>query len=182
MPTEPPRRGNVGDNMIDRSALRPATTADQDLISTLLAASYPKLMPDSYSREILDVALPLMTTANTDLLRSGTFYVIQNGGGPALGCGGWTKERPGSGEISDGLAHLRHFATHPDWIGHGIGRIIYSQCEADARLAGVGSFEVYSSLNAEQFYTALGFVAEEQFDVVMSADLMFPSVRMRRAI
>ena len=48
-------------------------------------------------------------------------------------------------------------AVHPEWTGRGIGRLLYRHCERAARERGARRFEVFSSLNAERFYRALGF-------------------------
>ena len=166
--------------MIEEMSLRPTTASDHKLISNLLAATYPVLMRVGYHDDLLRKALPIMTKANPALLSSGTFYVSQGARGQSLGCGGWTFERPGRGEVEPGLAHIRHFATHPERTSRGVGRSIYEHCERTARLAGVERFECYSSLNAEGFYRSLGFKVVEHFDVRLGPDLSFPSVRMMR--
>jgi GNAT superfamily N-acetyltransferase len=78
-------------------------------------------MKAGYDAFFLSAALPLMTRANPTLLQSGTYYLSETQDGTIIGCGGWTFERPGGGEVVPGLVHIRHFATHPDWIGRGIG-------------------------------------------------------------
>ena len=56
---------------------------------------------DSYDPHGLDAALPYMSRANPRLLASGTYYVAEIDG-VAAGCGGWSVEKPGSGEIIAG--------------------------------------------------------------------------------
>ena len=57
------------------------------------------------------------------------------------GCGGWTVERPGSeGETEQGLGHFRHFATHPDHVRKGIGKLIAERSFGDAVGAGIHDF------------------------------------------
>jgi hypothetical protein len=65
--------------------------------------------------DLLGRALPFMTSANPILLASGTYYIAEREPGHLVGCGGWTAARPGSGEIIEAEAHIRHFATHPRW-------------------------------------------------------------------
>ena len=168
--------------MIEYMALRPTTVSDQELIGNLLAASYPILMREAYPDDVLQQALPAMTRANLELLSSDTFYMVEEANGQAVGCGGWTLERPGTGQVEKGLAHVRHFATHPAFTGNGIGRTIFQHCAEQARMAGVARFECYSSLNAEGFYASLGFVSVEQFDVQMGPTLNFSAVRMMCAL
>jgi hypothetical protein len=66
-------------------------------------------MSSRYSQEILSVVLPTMTKANPSLLSSGTFYLAEIANKLVIGCGGWTKERPGNGEIIPGVGHISHF-------------------------------------------------------------------------
>ena len=162
--------------------IRVATPRDEQAINGLLEASYPVLMRRDYDRASLAAALPRMIKANPTLLASGTYYLAFAASRVLVGCGGWTRERPGSGAIEDQLAHIRHFATHPDWIGHGVGRAIYQACVRDARSAGVNCFECYSSLNAEGFYAALGFELIQPLDIAMGSDLTMPIMLMRRFI
>ena len=151
-------------------------------MSGLLEASYPTLMPPGYDAAVLAAALPLMTRANPALLSSGTYFLAESVDGLTVGCGGWTRERPGSGEVAPDLAHIRHFATHPEWIGRGVGRALYSRCAREARAAGARRLECYASLNAEGFYAALGFKSLERIEVPMGAGATLPSLLMARSI
>ena len=151
---------------------------DSDGVTTLLRMSYPALMRGAYEDSILDAALPAMTVAQPALLRSGSYYVAETAKGILVGCGGWTRERPGSGEISAGVAHIRHFGVHPKWTRRGVGRAIYARCRYDAKAAGVTEFECYSSINGESFYAALGFDPLKKIDVEMLDGIRFPSVQM----
>jgi N-acetylglutamate synthase-like GNAT family acetyltransferase len=168
--------------MTEHIVVRVAGPDDAAAVETVLRASYPHLMALGYSADLLTRALPLMTRANPALLRSGTYYLAEAQVGAVVGCGGWTLERPGamSAAIDPTLGHIRHFATHPDWIRCGIGRALLERCVADARRVGVQRFECCSSVVAEPFYGALGFVAVESIAVDMGSGIVFPSVRMIR--
>lgn len=161
---------------------RVATPADAAAVDALLQASYPALMAPAYDAAALAPALSLMTRSNPALLGSGTFYVVESGTGMLIGCGGWTLERPGTGTVEPNLAHIRHFATHPDWTRRGVGRAIYERCEAAARAAGATAFECYSSLNAEAFYRGLGFARVRLIDLELRPDVRLPAVLMQRDI
>jgi len=162
--------------------IRVATPKDELTVSALLESSYPVLMQQDYDRDLLSAVLPKMTRASPELLRSGTYYVAENESGLIVGCGGWTRERPGKGDVEDKLGHIRHFATHPEWTSRAVGRSIYDVCERQARSEGVTCFECYSSLNAEGFYAALGFESVRRMDFPMGVNLKIPGVLMRRSI
>jgi GNAT superfamily N-acetyltransferase len=162
--------------------LRVATLEDAAAVGSVLRASYSTLMADAYPAEVLARALPPMSRANPELLVSGRYYLVEAETGEPAGCGGWSGHPPDGSEPDPRRAHIRHFATHPDWTGRGIGRMIYERCEADARAAGFTGFEAYASLNGEPFYAALGFKRLEPIETPMPGGVLFPAVRMERAI
>ena len=161
--------------------VRVARPEDAERVERVLKASFPTLMADAYDAVLLASVLPLITRAHPRLLASGTYYVAESEDA-ILGCGGWSRERPGTTETESGIAHIRHFATHPDWAGKGVGRALYQRCEVEARAAGIHVFDVYSSLNGERFYAAVGFARIGSIEVEMGEALKFPSILMRRSI
>lgn len=162
--------------------VRTATPDDMATVSAILAASYPSLMRGAYPDDLLARALPRITSANPALLASGTYYLAEAEDGSAAGCGGWSHRPPEEDRREQGVAHIRHFATHQDWAGKGVGRAIFHRCEAEARAAGFTRFTCYSSLNGEGFYAALGFLRVREISVPMGPDLRFPSILMVREI
>jgi ribosomal protein S18 acetylase RimI-like enzyme len=155
---------------------------DGPTVSLLLEASYTKLLAKGYDRDLMAKALPLVTKANSQLLASGNFYLVQTQQGHFIGCGGWSKEQPGSGEIRNGEAHIRHFATHPDWTRQGVGRALLTRCLQDAKVAAVRILECHSSLVAVDFYRASGFVVVRPIDMQLTSDVSIPGVLMRREL
>jgi GNAT superfamily N-acetyltransferase len=161
---------------------RIAVPGDDDAVSALLLASYPLLMAKDYTADALAVALPKMVRANPALLSSGTFYVVDGPGAFLIGCGGWTLAAPGTKDVMAGLAHLRHFATHPDSVRQGVGRLIYDRCAQDAKLASVTRFQAYSSLTAVAFYASAGLRIVRNFDLPLGGDATLPAVLMEGAL
>ena len=165
--------------------IRVARPADAAAVGRVLSASYQSLMGEAYDVRLLSRALPLMTRASPVLLSGGTYYLAERSseaGLQAVGCGGWSAERPGTGALEPGLGHIRHFATDAAWIGRGIGRALCERCVADARAHGLSRLECYASLNGEAFYHALGFRRIGDIAVAMGPDLIFPSIRMVRPL
>ena len=111
-------------------SIRVATPADSDAVGALLVASYSTLLAASYDSDMLADALPHLTKANPTLLACGTYYVAERKPGNLVGCGGWTAAKPGNGEIAEGEAHIRHFATHPEWTRYGIGSALLAVASA----------------------------------------------------
>lgn len=162
--------------------LRLATPADSDAVSALLACCYPVLLAGHYAPDVLDVLLPRMTTANPALLGSGSYWLAVDGAGTVIGCGGWTRERPGTGAVEDGLGHIRHVGVDPGWAGRGVGRALLRRCFEQARAASVRELECLSTLNAEAFYRALGFETLRTLEVALGPGPGLPSLEMRRAL
>jgi GNAT superfamily N-acetyltransferase len=158
--------------------LRIATPDDAEAINVLLTVSYPVLLAEVYDPVTLAVALPRMTVAQPRLLASGTYYVVERTEGGLAGCGGWSHEAPGSATIEDGVAHLRHFATHPGCLRQGIGRSILARCAQAAGRQGVSRFCVFSTLSAEPFYASAGLRRVKLVDVSMGPGAMVPAVAM----
>ena len=162
-------------------SMRVSTPSDSDAVSALLVASYTNLLAASYDGATLGRTLPYMTRANPGLLASGTYYVAETEPGNLAGCGGWTTAAPGSGEVVESEAHIRHFATHPDWVGRRVGASLLARCASDARSIGIDTLHCFSTLNAEPFYRACGFQTIRHIDVPMGPNL-FQAVLMRRRL
>ncbi|GAB4230615.1 MAG: hypothetical protein Kow0049_12580 [Stanieria sp.] len=80
------------------------------------------------------------------------------------------------------MGHIRHFATHPEWVGKSVGRKIYERCEQEAKIAKIHCLECYSSWNAEGFYAALGFKAFKNIDIILGNNQKITTVWMKRFI
>jgi len=161
--------------------LRVARPEDHAAVSDLLSRSYSILMAPAYPADLLALALPVITKANPALLASGRYAVVETGDGMLVGCGGWSRERPGSGEITPGLAHIRHFAIDPARLRCGLGRRLYDWCEHAARGEDMKAFECHSSLNAEPFYRALGFARVGTLNIDFGPCAL-PAILMTRRI
>ncbi|HTI81328.1 MAG TPA: GNAT family N-acetyltransferase [Acetobacteraceae bacterium] len=168
--------------MIDESHIRVARVADFDATGALLAASYSSLLAVRYDHHLLRRALPHITRANPALLASGTYYVAEIEPGKLVGCGGWTTANPENGEIIDGEAHIRHFATHPGWVRQGVGTSLLSRCFRDARSLSIHHLHCFSTLNAERFYRASGFETVKGIDIPVEPGLTLPGFLMGREL
>lgn len=172
----------MGHDPAEAISIRPACPADEAVVAALLKASYAPLMAPFYEAEALAAVLPAMTRANPHLLASGTYYLALDFSGQAVGCGGWTRARPGDGEVVPGLAHLRHFGTHPDWVRRGVGRALCRRCAEEAAAQGVRRLQVYASLNAQTFYGAQGFRVLRPVTLPFGPEASLPAVLMECAL
>ena len=161
--------------------VRSAETGNAAAVHRVLLASYPSLMAHAYENDVLVLALPLMTRPNHKLLGCGTYYIAE-ADGDIIGCGGWSREEPGSNLVAPGTAHIRHFGVKAEWVRRGVGRALFDRCEADARNLGICLFKCFASLNAVGFYRLLGFEDRGVIDVAMGPDIDLPSVLMERRL
>jgi len=161
--------------------IRTAVPEDSDRLSTLMMASYAMLADSRYDSDVLAAALPLISQANPKLLASGTYFVVESDG-EAAGCGGWTMEEPGGGPIRPGIAHIRHFATHPAHTRKGVAKLILERCFAEATAAGARIMHSRSTLPAESFYAAAGFRQIGMIDVKLSSGIVLPAIEMEREL
>ena len=139
-------------------------------------------MARDYDPAVMAATLPSMVRANPSLLASGTYYVQLAAEDRIVACGGWTMQEPGAGRIEDGVAHIRHFATHADWTRRGLGAGIFERCRQDARTAGVETFTCFASPSSEPFYRSLGFQSVGRRDLSIGPILEFPSILMTRSL
>ena len=87
-----------------------------------------------------------------------------------------------TGRSHRGSATSGTSAVHPDWTGLGLGRVLFTACERQAKTAGQDRFECCATLNAEGFYQALGFTTLARTDTLIAGKHRFASVTMTRPI
>jgi len=161
--------------------VRPTRSEDSDAINELLKICYETLLPSDYDADVLDKALPLITRARPELLNSGTWYLVEHPkDGTVVGCGGWGHSP--TEKTRESVPHLRHFATHPQYVRQGVGKAIWNRILDDivSELGTGADLEVYSTFTAQPFYVSLGFVPVETVHLPIHPDFTFPSVLMQR--
>jgi len=149
---------------------------DEQIVSELLAVSYAELK-GPHDPHGFDEVLVIISRANRKLLASGRYYIATIDG-VAAGCGGWSTEKPGSGEVVGGIGHVRHFATHPSFLRLGVATRILERCLNEAREEAITTMMCFSTLQAEIFYRSAGFQRVSIIDVPMGKDLVLPAVEM----
>jgi GNAT superfamily N-acetyltransferase len=168
--------------MTQTITIRPTTQGDLAAVDALLAASYPTLLKRDYAPSVLVTALPLISRAQPALLRSGTYYLAEDGTGRALAAGGWSRGAPQGGVGIPEIGHVRHVATHPDHLRKGLAQAILTRVLADALAAGVERMICQSTKTAVPFYQAMGFRARGEILVALRPGITFPAVEMERAL
>ena len=153
--------------------LRRATPADLPVLGALIAASARALSRGDYSDAQIEGALSGAFGVDTQLIRDGTYFVIEAEGRIA-GCGGWSKRRTlfGSDQRADrdateldpsvDAAKIRAFFIHPDFARRGFGTALLARCEREAVAQGFRRLELMATLPGVRLYEARGYVPQPQ--------------------
>lgn len=168
--------------MADQLTLRRTTSADMMALDGLFAASYPVLLKPDYPPSVLVTALPLISRAQPALLRSGSYFMIENADGRALAAGGWTQSAPQGGVGPRDMGHVRHVVTHPATVRQGLARRLLGHVFTTARQAGLRRLMCQSTRTAVPFYRAMGFVPRGDIVVTLRPGIGFPAVEMEREL
>lgn len=161
--------------------IRQAKADDRDVLEELIDACYSTVYPGWYDDVLLSAALPVMLRIDPALLESGRYLAAETGGRLA-GCGGWSTATPGSGKTENAVGHIRHFATHPDFMRSGVGSAIIERCLDEARGAGIAVMRCFSSIPAEDFYARHGFRRLDAVNIMLGDSIAFPAVLMEKRL
>ncbi|MHA6324339.1 GNAT family N-acetyltransferase [Roseivivax sp. CAU 1753] len=164
-------------SMIDPFTIRVAEASDFAAVDRLFSDSYPVLLREAYAPSVRVAVMPVISRAQPDLVRSGTFFLVHRGC-RLLGAGGWTRAAPGSGCETPGTGHVRHVVSDHRFQRQGIGRRLLDYLMINARGQGLSALSCLSTLNAVPFYKAMGFAEVGPVNVPMTAGVAFPAVRM----
>lgn len=175
----------------DQWSLRLAREQDIPALETLVELSVRALLSRCYSEAQLDVALGPVFGVDRQLVRDGTYFVIENGS-DFIACGGWSRrravyggdrERAGEDEELNpqtDAARVRAFFVHPNWERRGLGRQLLTASEAAIRAAGFKRIELVATLAGEPLYSAYGYSVAECYEAPMPGGLTLAVVRMTK--
>jgi GNAT superfamily N-acetyltransferase len=174
--------------------LRLARESDVPALCALIPLSVRTLQASHYSTAQMDAALGPVFGVDRELIRDGTYFVVEDGRALA-GCGGWSRRRSLFGgdagrtaaeaELLDPAhdpARIRAFFVHPDYARRGIGRQIMSACEKAIAQARFRSIELVATLAGEPLYAAFAYEVVERYEIPLAGGLALPVVRMTRRL
>lgn len=171
--------------------LRRATFADLPALGPLIAASARALSKGDYAPEQIEGALRGAFGTDTQLIRDGSYFVIEAGDRLA-GCGGWSRRRTlfGSDARADrdateldpaaDAAKIRAFFIHPDFARRGLGTLLLDRCEQAAMAHGFRRFELMATLPGVRLYAVRGYQAGERIEWPMGDGVAIPFVPMSK--
>jgi N-acetylglutamate synthase-like GNAT family acetyltransferase len=171
--------------------VRLAREQDIPALERLIPLSVRTLPAAHYSVEQMEAALGPVFGVDRQLIRDGTYFVVEQRG-QIVGCGGWSRrkavfggdrDRPGEDARLDpkcDAARIRAFFVHPDFVLRGMGRSILVMCEAAIQKAGFLSAELVATLTGEPLYASFNYRIIERYEVPVSTGLTLPVVRMAK--
>jgi GNAT superfamily N-acetyltransferase len=172
-------------------SLRKATLDDQPALENLIAESVRGLSRQDYTDAQIEAALGTAMGVDTELIRDGTFFVVE-AEGQIVACGGWSKRGTLFGadrqanrqsellDPSRDAARIRAFFVHPAWARQGIGRALLQQCEAEARAAGFRRAELMATLPGLKLYQVMSYEAEQPLEHDLGGGITIEFVPMRK--
>ncbi|MDZ7282866.1 GNAT family N-acetyltransferase [Sphingomonas sanguinis] len=172
--------------------IRLATEGDLDALRHVMTLSI-----DHGQAAVLNpaqvVASRTVMGLDTQLVRDGTYFVVEEAGVP-VGCGGWSRRAtlyggdhstklrdPALLDPATDAARIRAMYTHPDHVRRGIGRMILERCEQAARAEGFASVELMGTAGGVPLYAACGYHIVEHADAQVDG-VVVPLTRMRKAL
>lgn len=173
-------------------SIRLACLRDVPALERLIPLSVRGLQSTVYSPEQIEAALGLVFAVDRQLIRDGTYYVVEQDG-VVIACGGWSRRRAvcggdplrGDDESLDPAkepGRIRAFFVHPEYARRGIGRALLLTCENAMRAAGFCEAILVATLAGEPIYASNGYVVLEQESVPLTGGLALPVVRMGRPL
>ena len=158
--------------------LRKATAGDVPALNELIARSARALSREDYRPEQIEGALRGAFGVDSQLLTDETYFVVEDAG-RIVGCGGWSfRSTLFGGDARAGRdasmldpetqpAKIRAFFVDPSHARRGIGSLLLSHCEQQAREHGYARVELMATLPGVKLYAARGYVggAMVRYDV-----------------
>ena len=172
---------------------RIACLDDLEALHTLMARAIGQNQSDFLTPAQIAVSNQVMGL-DTQLVRDGTYFIIESGGQIA-GCGGWSfratlyggddsvvAREPAKLDPSKDAAKVRAMYTDPDFVRRGIGSRILALCEEAARRAGFERVELMGTAAGVPLYRAQGYLPSAEKEFARVGDVEIPLLRMEKQL
>jgi GNAT superfamily N-acetyltransferase len=173
--------------------IRPARLEEVAALEALIAESVRVLQAADYTGEQRELALRTVYGVDTQLIRDGTYFVVE-AQGLIVACGGWSRRKTLYGgdrhaarddlllDPATEAAKIRAFFVRPGWERRGIGSLLMHACENAAVAHGFSRMEMGSTLTGVPLYRSHGYAVLEAIDVPLGHGLTLPVVRMAKSL
>ena len=165
--------------------------SDVDALNAVIAASARELSRGDYTPEQVEGALRGAFGVDTQLIRDGSYFMIECDGRIA-GCGGWSRRRTLFGsdaragrdatelDPATDAAKIRAFFIHPDFARRGLGTMLLDRCEREAVMFGFRRFEMMATLPGIRLYERRGYVGSTRVEWPLGDGLTIPFLPMSK--
>jgi GNAT superfamily N-acetyltransferase len=174
---------------------QPRLAREEDIpaLEVLIPVSVRELQAPYYSPAQMAAALGPVFAVDRQLIRDGTYFVVERDG-TIVGGGGWSRRRSlyggdngraGEDDLLDpqrDAGRVRAFFVHPLWARRGIGRSIMVACERAIAAAGFRTVDIVATLAGEPLYAAFGYAVVERYEIPMGGGLGLSVVRMTKGM
>lgn len=176
-----------------RERVRRATFDDLEGLRHLIELSARELSAGDYTPAQIEGALRGAFGVDTQLIRDGTYFVVEQDGA-FVACGGWSHRRTmfggdaregrDSGELDPATdaARVRAFFVHPAATRRGLAASLLERCEAEAWSRGFRRLELMATLPGVRFYAARGYVPAASIQWSLGDGLAIEFVPMSKAL
>jgi N-acetylglutamate synthase-like GNAT family acetyltransferase len=173
--------------------IRAANIGDIPALEELIRLSARQLAREDYSEKQIEAAMEGAWGVDTQLIRDGTFFVVEMEGQLAA-CGGWSRRKTlFGGDAMVGreaellipgrdAARIRAFFVHPDFARRGLGTMLLEHCEAEARHEGFTAAELVATLPGFNLYAACGYRELERKNYLLREQITIEFVTMKRSL
>jgi GNAT superfamily N-acetyltransferase len=173
--------------------LRKARLEDRDVLRALIERSARELSVGDYQPQQVEGALQGAFGVDSQLIRDGTFFVVEHDGA-MVGCGGWSYRRTLFGgdrraerdaaelDPRTDPAKIRAFFVDPSHARKGIGTLLLQKCESEAKLRGFSRVELMSTLPGVRLYSARGYSGTERVHYEVAPGVTIEFIPMSKAI
>lgn len=151
--------------------IRVATLEDLPALEDVIARSARELSVGDYTSAQVEGALRGAFGVDTQLIRDGTYFVVEDGEGGVVACGGWSYRRTLFGSDQRGgrdaseldpavdAAKIRAFFVDPRHARKGLGTRLLETCEAAVMGRGFRRVDLMGTLPGVKLYAVRGYVA-----------------------
>jgi GNAT superfamily N-acetyltransferase len=172
-------------------SLRRASLADVDALNAVIAVSARELSRGDYTPAQVEGALRGAFGVDTQLIRDGSYFVVESGGRIA-GCGGWSRRHTLFGsdaragrdatelDPAKDAAKIRAFFIHPEFARRGLGTLLLERCEREAVMFGFRRFEMMATLPGVRLYEARGYKGTARVEWPLGDGLTIPFLPMTK--
>jgi GNAT superfamily N-acetyltransferase len=173
--------------------LRKATLVDVPALEALIAKSARELSSADYRAAQVEGALRGAFGVDSQLLLDETYFVAEDDG-VLVGCGGWSHRstlfggdarRDRDTSTLDPRTHpakIRAFFVDPAHARRGIGSLLLTRCELEARAHGFSAAELMATLPGVRLYAARGYIGAGRVRYDVGGGESIDSIPMRKAL